>query len=58
MDDLVLNKIAHYIDANTGQYLFSAPFADPDNIHHEFERYVGQTYTSYEQYLKEKNNED
>ena len=56
MSELICNKIAHYIDEKTKKVLFSEPFADPDNIHHVYERYVGQSYKSYEQYIEEQNN--
>jgi len=51
------NKIAHYVDATTGKLLFSEPFFDPDNVHEGWPWKLGDPYKSYEEYLKEKNNE-
>lgn len=53
METPIPNKIARYIDANTGELLFSEPFYDPDGIYGGFPYKVGDKYKSHDDYLTE-----
>jgi len=51
------NKIVNYIDAKNGRHLYSIPFYDPDNLYEGWIYKSGDKYKTYEEYLKERDND-
>jgi hypothetical protein len=51
------NKIVNYIDAKNGRHLYSIPFYDPDNLYEGWFYKSGDKYKTYEEYLKERDND-
>lgn len=49
------NYIAHYKDANTGQYMYSIPYYWPVENDETRIPYYGLKYTTFEEYENEQN---